>query len=143
MLSYDVGLWWFADCYILCFCGLIVIWMCRQVSLASLRKDGSSHPLSSLVDECGRHYGFNEKLVKEIGSYFVLATVFPSYKVWKHIHISIPYGFLVYVRFEYNLSGIRRYVKYKNWRGWGCTYKCLDFSTITLTLVLVWKNLRW
>nr|XP_043608927.1 calmodulin-interacting protein 111 isoform X2 [Erigeron canadensis] len=55
-----------------------------SVSLASLRKDVSDYPLSSLVDECGRHYGFNEELIEEIGNHFVLATVFPSYKVTKN-----------------------------------------------------------
>ncbi|KAI3525882.1 hypothetical protein L1887_05013 [Cichorium endivia] len=55
-----------------------------SVSLASSRRDFSGHPLSSLVDECARHYGFNEKIANEIGNYFVLATVFPSCKVLKN-----------------------------------------------------------
>ncbi|KAL4587339.1 hypothetical protein LXL04_000208 [Taraxacum kok-saghyz] len=55
-----------------------------SVSLASSRRDVSSHLLSSLVDECARHYGFNEKVVNEIGNYFLLATVFPSSKVSKN-----------------------------------------------------------
>ncbi|GJV04588.1 calmodulin-interacting protein 111 isoform X1 [Tanacetum coccineum] len=55
-----------------------------SVSLASSWRDVSDHPLSSLVDECGRHYGFSEKMAKEAGNYFVLATVFPSCKVSKN-----------------------------------------------------------
>ncbi|XP_024975529.1 calmodulin-interacting protein 111 isoform X2 [Cynara cardunculus var. scolymus] len=55
-----------------------------SVSLASLRKDIPGYSLSSLADECARHYGFNEKIAKEIGNYFVLATVFPSCKVSKN-----------------------------------------------------------
>ncbi|XP_071687523.1 calmodulin-interacting protein 111-like [Rutidosis leptorrhynchoides] len=55
-----------------------------SVSLASLRKDVPGYPLSSLMDECGRHYGVNENMAKEIGNYFVLATVFPSLKVSKN-----------------------------------------------------------
>nr|GEZ74951.1 calmodulin-interacting protein 111 isoform X1 [Tanacetum cinerariifolium] len=56
-----------------------------SVSLASSWRDVSDHPLSSLVDECGRHYGFSEKMAaKETGNYFVLATVFPSCKVSKN-----------------------------------------------------------
>ncbi|GJV74748.1 calmodulin-interacting protein 111 isoform X1 [Tanacetum coccineum] len=55
------------------------------VSLASLWRDVLDHPLSSLVDECGRHYGFSEKTAsKETGNYFVLTTVFPSCKVSKY-----------------------------------------------------------
>ncbi|KAI3665254.1 hypothetical protein L6452_43878 [Arctium lappa] len=55
-----------------------------SVSLASLRKDIPGYSLSSLADECARHYGFNEKMAEEIGNYFVLATVFPSCKVTKN-----------------------------------------------------------
>ncbi|XP_023741327.1 calmodulin-interacting protein 111 isoform X1 [Lactuca sativa] len=55
-----------------------------SVSLASLRRDFSVHLLSSLVDECAGHYGFNDKTANEIGNYFILATVFPSRKVQKN-----------------------------------------------------------
>ncbi|XP_035837705.1 calmodulin-interacting protein 111 isoform X3 [Helianthus annuus] len=49
-----------------------------SVSLASIRKDVPGYPLSSLMDECARHYGFNRKTVNETGNHFILATVFPS-----------------------------------------------------------------
>ncbi|KAL8213719.1 hypothetical protein R6Q57_003168 [Mikania cordata] len=55
-----------------------------SVSLASLRNDVSGHPLSSFMDECARHYGFNERTVNETGNHFILATVFPSFKVTKN-----------------------------------------------------------
>ncbi|GJR21840.1 putative HVA22-like protein g [Tanacetum coccineum] len=56
-------------------CNKLYLNRISYVSLASSWRDVSDHPLSSLVDECGRHYGFNEKITaKEIGNYFVLAT---------------------------------------------------------------------
>ncbi|KAK9069289.1 hypothetical protein SSX86_013405 [Deinandra increscens subsp. villosa] len=55
-----------------------------SVSLASLRKDVSGYPLSSLMDECARHYGFNERTVNGTGNHFIIATVFPSCKVTKN-----------------------------------------------------------
>ncbi|KAJ0477248.1 putative AAA+ ATPase domain, ATPase, AAA-type, core, AAA ATPase, AAA+ lid domain-containing protein [Helianthus annuus] len=55
-----------------------------SVSLASIRKDIPDYPLSSLMDECARHYGFNRKTVNETGNHFILATVFPSCKVTKN-----------------------------------------------------------
>ncbi|GMP86018.1 hypothetical protein CsSME_00038972 [Camellia sinensis var. sinensis] len=57
-----------------------------SVSLASSRKFSSSFPLSSLADECAKHFGVgcNDKMVNDVGNYFALATVFPSCKVLKN-----------------------------------------------------------
>ncbi|KAL6582570.1 hypothetical protein OROMI_006584 [Orobanche minor] len=52
-----------------------------SVSIASLRKDTPGYSLSSLADECAKHYGFHDKMANQIGNYFVLAKVFPSSKV--------------------------------------------------------------
>ncbi|KAL2480793.1 Calmodulin-interacting protein [Abeliophyllum distichum] len=57
-----------------------------SVSLAPLEKDPSGFPLSSLSNECARHFGFDfaENLADEAGNYFSLATAFPSCKVLKN-----------------------------------------------------------
>ncbi|XP_057503383.1 calmodulin-interacting protein 111 isoform X2 [Actinidia eriantha] len=55
-----------------------------SVSLAYSRKKFSrSFPLSSLADECAKHFGIgcSDKMVTDAGNYFALATVFPSCKV--------------------------------------------------------------
>ncbi|CAK9184706.1 unnamed protein product [Ilex paraguariensis] len=55
-----------------------------SVSLTySGKKMSSNLPLSSLPDECARHFGFasTDLMANEAGNYFVLATVFPSCKV--------------------------------------------------------------
>ncbi|KAL6530418.1 hypothetical protein OROHE_014771 [Orobanche hederae] len=52
-----------------------------SVSIASLRKDTPGYSLSSLADECAKHYGFHDKMANQLGNYFVLAKVFPSSKV--------------------------------------------------------------
>ncbi|XP_075110387.1 calmodulin-interacting protein 111 isoform X3 [Nicotiana tabacum] len=56
-----------------------------SVSLASSRKYESNFLLSSLVDECTRHFGLEdtENVAHEAGNFFALATVFPSCKVLK------------------------------------------------------------
>ncbi|XP_016507038.2 calmodulin-interacting protein 111 isoform X1 [Nicotiana tabacum] len=56
-----------------------------SVSLASSRKNASNFLLSSLVDECTRHFGLEdtENVAHETGNFFALATVFPSCKVLK------------------------------------------------------------
>jgi len=53
------------------------------VSLASRKKFPSSFPLCSLADECAANFGVDteEKMANKAGSYFALATVFPSSKV--------------------------------------------------------------
>ncbi|CAN4109022.1 unnamed protein product [Withania somnifera] len=50
------------------------------VSLAPLKGFESNFPLSSLVDECTRHFGldYRENVAHEAGNFFALATVFPS-----------------------------------------------------------------
>ncbi|MCD9640353.1 hypothetical protein HAX54_025629 [Datura stramonium] len=57
-----------------------------SVSLAPLNKYESKFPLSSLVDECTRHFGleYTENAAHEAGNFFALATVFPSCKVLKN-----------------------------------------------------------
>ncbi|KAJ8570312.1 hypothetical protein K7X08_037284 [Anisodus acutangulus] len=57
-----------------------------SVSLAPLKKHESNFPLSSLVDECTRHFGLEhtENAAREAGNFFALATVFPSCKVLKN-----------------------------------------------------------
>ncbi|CAH9105362.1 unnamed protein product [Cuscuta epithymum] len=57
-----------------------------SVSLASSMGSLGNFPLSALPSECSKHLGleFMEQLSDEAGSYFVLATVFPSCKVLKH-----------------------------------------------------------
>ncbi|XP_075638574.1 calmodulin-interacting protein 111 isoform X3 [Castanea sativa] len=57
-----------------------------SVSLASRKKFSSSFPLCSLADECAAYFGVDtgEKMANEAGSYFALATVFPSSKVFKN-----------------------------------------------------------
>ncbi|KAK4378102.1 hypothetical protein RND71_004398 [Anisodus tanguticus] len=57
-----------------------------SVSLAPLKKHESNFPLSSLVDECTRHFGLEhtENAAHEAGNFFALATVFPSCKVLKN-----------------------------------------------------------
>ncbi|KAL6569869.1 hypothetical protein OROMI_014383 [Orobanche minor] len=57
---------------------------CPRVSLASLTKDAPGYSLSSLADECAKHYGFHDKMANEIGNFFLLAKVFPSSKVLKN-----------------------------------------------------------
>ncbi|CAH9062289.1 unnamed protein product [Cuscuta europaea] len=66
-----------------------------SVSIASSMDSLGNFPLSALPSECLRHIGleFMEQLSDEAGTYFVLATVFPSCKVLKHA-----------VRFSSNLS---------------------------------------
>lgn len=56
-----------------------------SVSLAS-RKLSSSKPLCSLAEECAISFGFDclENLVEAAGSYFALATVYPSNKLMKN-----------------------------------------------------------
>ncbi|XP_049369548.1 calmodulin-interacting protein 111 isoform X1 [Solanum verrucosum] len=56
------------------------------VSLASLKKYESNFPLSSLVDECTRHFGldYTENVSHEAGNFFALASVFPSCKILKN-----------------------------------------------------------
>ncbi|KAL4607388.1 hypothetical protein ACB092_09G170200 [Castanea dentata] len=57
-----------------------------SVSLASRKKFSSSFPLCSLADECAAYFGVDtgEKMANEAGSYFALATAFPSSKVFKN-----------------------------------------------------------
>ncbi|KAL6522963.1 hypothetical protein OROHE_016469 [Orobanche hederae] len=55
-----------------------------SVSLASLTKDAPGYSLSSLADECAKHYGFHDKMANEIGNFFLLVKVFPSSKVLKY-----------------------------------------------------------
>ncbi|XP_050245167.1 calmodulin-interacting protein 111 isoform X2 [Quercus robur] len=57
-----------------------------SVSLASRKKFPSSFPLCSLADECAAYFGVDteEKMANKAGSYFALATVFPSSKVFKN-----------------------------------------------------------
>ncbi|XP_060177587.1 calmodulin-interacting protein 111 [Lycium barbarum] len=57
-----------------------------SVSLAPLKRHESNFPLSSLVDECTRHFGleYTENAALEAGNFFALATVFPSCKVLKN-----------------------------------------------------------
>ncbi|GFS46761.1 cam interacting protein 111 [Actinidia rufa] len=55
-----------------------------SVCLAYSRKNFSrSFPLSSLADECAKHFGigYSDKMVTDAGNYFALARVFPSCKV--------------------------------------------------------------
>ncbi|KAJ8534317.1 hypothetical protein K7X08_007641 [Anisodus acutangulus] len=58
-----------------------------SVSLAPLKKHESNFPLSSLVDECTRHFRLEhtENAAHEAGNFFALATVFPSCKVLKNV----------------------------------------------------------
>ncbi|KAK4412808.1 Calmodulin-interacting protein [Sesamum alatum] len=57
-----------------------------SVSLSSLGKVLRGFPLSTLSDECARHFGFDlaDTLADEAGNFFALATVFPSCKVLKN-----------------------------------------------------------
>ncbi|KAF3441359.1 hypothetical protein FNV43_RR15273 [Rhamnella rubrinervis] len=58
-----------------------------SVSFPSLNSKLSySFPLSSLADECARHFGIDpgNQLADEAGNYFALATIFPSSKVAKN-----------------------------------------------------------
>ncbi|KAM3288903.1 calmodulin-interacting protein [Capsicum chacoense] len=57
-----------------------------SVSLAPLKKYESNFPLSSLSDECTRHFGleYTENAAHEAGNFFAVATVFPSCKVLKN-----------------------------------------------------------
>ncbi|KAL0359649.1 UNVERIFIED_CONTAM: Calmodulin-interacting protein [Sesamum angustifolium] len=56
------------------------------VSLSSLGEVRSGFPLSTLSDECARHFGLDlaDTLADEAGNFFALATVFPSSKVLKN-----------------------------------------------------------
>ncbi|XWS49534.1 hypothetical protein CRYUN_Cryun12cG0011300 [Craigia yunnanensis] len=58
-----------------------------SVSLAALKnKHSNGFPLSSITDECGKLFGVDSanETAKEVGSYFALATVFPSCKDLKN-----------------------------------------------------------
>lgn len=61
---------------------LIIYLPSVQVSIAS-RNFSSSKPLSSLAEACAISFGFDclENMGEAAGSYFALATVFPSTKV--------------------------------------------------------------
>lgn len=69
------------------------------MSLPSLNSQRSNtFPLSSLADECARHFGIDpcDQLVDEAGNYFALARIFPSSKVGKDNHVIVLLRILLF-----------------------------------------------
>lgn len=80
-----------------------------------MKKYESNFPLSSLSDECTRHFGleYTENAAHEAGNFFAVATVFPSCKVWMQIFVlSSFFSAVQFLLLNLKNKGINLDIKY-------------------------------
>lgn len=101
-----------------------------QVSLPSLNsKLSHTFPLSSLADECARHFGIDpgDQFADEAGNYFALARIFPSSKVGKGNHVTVLLCFY-YLQLYLTRQLLQKLLKF-------CTMKCLSWSRLAIYVI--------